>query len=42
MSSYTEENMLGGLAPDRNGKMIFQRTGIGAYLVEENNYKQTK
>lgn len=39
MSSYTEENLLGGLAPDRNGKMIFQRTGIGAYLVEDKQAK---
>lgn len=42
MSSYTEENLLGGLAPDKNGKMVFQRAGIGAYLVEDNNQKQGK
>jgi hypothetical protein len=36
MNSYTEENLLGGYAPDESGKMIFQLSGLGAYLVPEN------
>ncbi len=40
MNSYTQENLIGGFAPDKNGKMVFQTAGIGAYLVEENNLKK--
>jgi hypothetical protein len=34
MGSYTEENLLGGYAPDKNGKMVFQLGCIGKYLVK--------
>jgi hypothetical protein len=32
--SFTEENLLGGLAPDEDGNMKFQLSGIGYYLKE--------
>jgi hypothetical protein len=34
MSSYTEENLLGGYAPDKDGKMVFQFSCIGKYLLK--------
>jgi hypothetical protein len=36
MNSYTEENLLGGYAPDASEKMTFQLSGLGTYLVLEN------
>jgi hypothetical protein len=40
MNTYTEENLLGGLAPDASGKMTFQLSGLGAYLVPINKVNQ--
>jgi hypothetical protein len=39
MSSYMEENLLGGYAPDENGRMTFQFSGLGTYLVLRNKEK---
>jgi hypothetical protein len=33
--SFTEENLLGGLAPDEDGNMKFQLSGIGYYLKKK-------
>jgi hypothetical protein len=36
MNSYTEENLLGGYAPDASGNMTFHLSGLGTYLAPEN------
>jgi hypothetical protein len=40
MNNYTEENLLGGYAPDASGKMTFHLSGLGAYLVLKNEEEQ--
>jgi hypothetical protein len=39
MNSYTEENLLGGYAPDASERMTLQLSGLGDYLLPGNQVK---